>query len=43
MEAFLEKLGIKENNLGGFAGEWLGSGPDLVQIMRWLVPSHMFG
>jgi aldehyde dehydrogenase (NAD+) len=29
MEDFLTKLGIEDNNLGGFCGEWLGSGPVL--------------
>ena len=29
MQDFLAKLGIEENNLGGFCGEWLGSGPQL--------------
>jgi aldehyde dehydrogenase (NAD+) len=26
---FLKKLGIEDTNPGGFAGEWMGSGPDL--------------
>jgi aldehyde dehydrogenase (NAD+) len=26
---FLKKLGIEDTNPGGFAGEWIGSGPDL--------------
>ena len=25
----LEDLGIEDTNLGGFAGTWIGSGPDL--------------
>ncbi|MEE8192906.1 MAG: aldehyde dehydrogenase family protein, partial [Gemmatimonadales bacterium] len=29
---FLGKLGIEDTNLGGFCGEWLGSGPDLEVI-----------
>ena len=29
MQDFLTRLGIEENNLGGFCGEWLGSGPQL--------------
>ncbi len=29
MYDFLAKLGIQDNNLGGFCGEWLGSGPQL--------------
>ncbi len=29
MRDFLKKLGIEESNLGGFCGEWLGSGPQL--------------
>ena len=29
MQDFLTKLGIEENNPGGFCGEWLGSGPQL--------------
>jgi aldehyde dehydrogenase (NAD+) len=29
---FLETLGINEINLGGFAGEWIGSGPELEVI-----------
>ena len=29
MYDFLAKLGIQDNNLGGFCGEWLGSGPKL--------------
>ena len=29
MEDFLTKLGIEENNLGGFCGEWIGTGPQL--------------
>src|SRR3990172_7014272 len=30
--AFLERLGIDHVNLGGFAGEWIGSGPELEVI-----------
>ncbi len=29
MSDFLKTLGIADNNLGGFHGEWLGSGPQL--------------
>jgi len=29
MNAVLEALGLEEKNPGGFAGEWLGSGPEL--------------
>ena len=29
---FLKKLGIEDTNPGGFAGEWIGSGPDLEVI-----------
>jgi aldehyde dehydrogenase (NAD+) len=29
MQDFLTKLGIEENNLGGFCGEWLGTGAQL--------------
>lgn len=29
---FLKTLGIEDNNRGGFAGEWLGSGPELEVI-----------
>ena len=29
---FLKSLGIEDTNLGGFAGEWLGSGPELEVI-----------
>ena len=29
---FFETLGINETNLGGFAGEWIGSGPELEVI-----------
>jgi len=29
MYDFLERLGIEDENLGGFAGEWVGSGPSL--------------
>jgi aldehyde dehydrogenase (NAD+) len=29
MQDFLTRLGIEENNLGGFCGEWIGSGPQL--------------
>jgi aldehyde dehydrogenase (NAD+) len=29
---FLKKLGIADTNLGGFGGEWVGSGPDLEVI-----------
>jgi len=29
MQDFLTKLGIEENNPGGFCGEWLGTGPQL--------------
>jgi aldehyde dehydrogenase (NAD+) len=29
---FLKKLGIADQNLGGFGGEWVGSGPDLEVI-----------
>jgi aldehyde dehydrogenase (NAD+) len=29
MHDFLTKLGIEESNLGGFCGEWLGTGPQL--------------
>jgi aldehyde dehydrogenase (NAD+) len=29
MHDFLKTLGIEENNPGGFAGEWTGSGPEL--------------
>ena len=25
---YLEKLGIEQHNLGGFCGEWMGSGPE---------------
>ena len=32
MHPFLEILGINEINLGGFAGEWIGSGPELEVI-----------
>ncbi|MGB1841102.1 MAG: aldehyde dehydrogenase family protein, partial [Longimicrobiales bacterium] len=28
-EHILRTLGIEESNLGGFAGEWVGSGPDI--------------
>ena len=28
-EQILSALGIDDRNLGGFAGEWMGSGPDL--------------
>ena len=27
---FLKTLGIEDTNPGGFCGEWMGSGPDLV-------------
>ena len=27
MTNFLKKLGIEKENLGGFCGEWIGSGP----------------
>ena len=27
--SFLSKLGIEDSNPGGFAGEWVGSGPVL--------------
>ncbi len=27
MHDFLNRLGIDEMNLGGFAGDWVGSGP----------------
>ena len=27
MHDFVKRLGIDEVNLGGFAGEWTGSGP----------------
>ena len=29
---FLERLGLSDQNLGGFAGEWMGSGPELEVI-----------
>ena len=29
MQDFLQTLGIEERNSGGFAGKWLGSGPEL--------------
>jgi aldehyde dehydrogenase (NAD+) len=29
MQDFLERLGIEDRNLGGFAGSWIGSGPEL--------------
>jgi len=29
MTDYLKTLGIEEHNLGGFAGEWVGSGPEL--------------
>ena len=29
MHDFLKRLGIEEMNLGGFSGEWTGSGPIL--------------
>jgi len=29
MYDFLKTLGIEESNLGGFCGEWIGSGPEL--------------
>ncbi|MBN2447686.1 MAG: aldehyde dehydrogenase family protein [Phycisphaerae bacterium] len=29
MHDFLSRLGIQEENLGGFGGEWIGSGPKL--------------
>ncbi len=32
MNDFLKKLGIEGENLGGFGGEWLGSGPTLEVI-----------
>jgi aldehyde dehydrogenase (NAD+) len=32
LHPFLETLGINETNLGGFAGEWIGSGPELEVI-----------
>jgi len=32
MSDFLKTLGIDQNNLGGFHGEWLGSGPKLEVI-----------
>ncbi len=28
-DEFLKTLGIDDTNLGGFAGEWVGSGPEL--------------
>jgi aldehyde dehydrogenase (NAD+) len=32
MHDFLKNLGIEDHNLGGFAGEWIGSGDDLEVI-----------
>ena len=32
MSELLETLGITDSNLGGFGGEWIGSGPDLEVI-----------
>ncbi len=29
---FFQKLGISGDNLGGFGGEWIGSGPELEVI-----------
>ncbi len=29
MKEILASLGIEEHNLGGFGGEWIGSGPEL--------------
>ena len=29
MQDFLAELGIEENNLGGYCGEWMGTGPQL--------------
>ncbi|MDH5643184.1 MAG: aldehyde dehydrogenase family protein [Gemmatimonadota bacterium] len=29
MTDFMKKLGLTEHHLGGFAGEWIGSGPEL--------------
>jgi len=29
MNQILEDRGIEEHNLGGFCGEWMGSGPEL--------------
>ncbi len=31
-DEFLKTLGIEDSNLGGFAGEWVGSGPELEVI-----------
>ena len=31
-DEFLKTLGIEDTNLGGFAGEWVGSGPELEVI-----------
>jgi aldehyde dehydrogenase (NAD+) len=32
MTEYLKKLGIEDRNLGGFGGEWIGSGPELKVI-----------
>ncbi|UCG87157.1 MAG: aldehyde dehydrogenase family protein [Gemmatimonadota bacterium] len=32
MTEYLKKLGIEEQNLGGFGGQWIGSGPELQVI-----------
>ena len=39
-QEFLKMLGIKGNNLGGFGGEWVGSGPEL-EVITPIDGSHI--
>jgi aldehyde dehydrogenase (NAD+) len=40
ISAFMKKLGIEEMNPGGFAGKWIGSGPEL-EVITPIDGSHI--